>query len=434
MDAVIALYSPQTSPRFRWSAKVFFAVAMKAELVFYSDEEAFASAEGLKVNYSPAPIDGAVHISPHGLLWEQEISEQEFYTSRWEGLPIICQRQIGDLPFDPLSATFFLVSRYEEYLPFIADAHGRFPSTESFAYQNDFLNQPVVNLWALTLGKQWFGETFSLAQHYSYKTTVDIDNLFAYVGKGALRTLGAIGKDLSKFDFRGLNERLMVLLKLRRDPYNTFRKQRNINKNAGVEAMYFMLLSDFGPRDRNVSPYSTEAAVKLREIADWSIVGIHPSYASNSQLEAVSKERAMLQEIIRRPVLHSRQHYLRMLTPSTFRNMVEMGVKEEHSMGYADLPGFRASICSPYTFYDLELEAELPLAIHPFVFMDSTYAEYMNYDAAEAEAAMKAWVPMVKEVGGQFISTWHNRTFAEKEAHWAGWVNVYKNFIDAAKA
>ena len=84
----------------------------------------------------------------------------------------------------------FLVSRYEEYLPFIADVHGRFPAKEGFAFKNDFLGRPVVNEWALALGKLWFGASFDLSHRYQYLTTIDIDNLFAFKGKGALRTLG----------------------------------------------------------------------------------------------------------------------------------------------------------------------------------------------------------------------------------------------------
>ncbi|NDH78642.1 MAG: hypothetical protein EBY63_07435, partial [Flavobacteriia bacterium] len=205
--------------------------------------------------------------------------------------------------------------------------------------------------------------------------------------------------------------------------------------SAGVKALYFMLFAEFGPKDRNVSPYSTDAAITLREIADWAMLGIHPSYASNSDIDVVGKERKMLQDVVRRPVTQSRQHYLRMRTPHTFRNLIELGIKDEHSMGYTELPGFRASIASAYTFYDVELEMELPLNLHPFAFMDVTYYgdTYLNVSAEEALAGMKQWVPVVKEVGGTLISVWHNRTFSEFEPQWKGWAEVYKSFIDAAK-
>jgi hypothetical protein len=204
----------------------------------------------------------------------------------------------------------------------------------------------------------------------------------------------------------------------------------------GVEALYFMLFAEFGPKDRNVSPYSTDAAITLREIADWAQMGIHPSYASDSKLELVGKERDMLQEVIRRPITQSRQHYLRMRTPHTYRNLIELGIKDEYSMGYTEQPGFRASITIAYPFYDLELEQELPLNIHPFVFMDVTYydSKYLGMEAQASLEAMVQWVPKVKAVGGTLISVWHNRTFSEFEPQWFGWADVYKSLIHAAKS
>lgn len=430
MDAVIALYTPQLTPRFKWAAKVFFKNAMRLDLVIYTSEEAFETAEGIKVNYSPEMREGAFHISPQGLLWEYEISDQEFHVSNWEGMPVLCQRQIGDLPFDPLAATFYLVSRYEEYLPFIPDEHGRFPVKESFAFLNGFIERPLVGEWALAVGKRLLGADFELAQYYDYVTTVDVDNLFAYKGKGALRTIGALAKDLRGGSFWKLKERLSTLFNVRRDPYDTFRKQRNWNKTHGIKAIYFMLFAPFGPNDRNVSPHSTDAAVKLREIADWATVGIHPSYASNSDADKVQNERMELQEVLRQPITHSRQHYLRMRTPQTFRNLVDLGVKEEHSMGYTYTAGFRSSMASAYTFYDLEMEAELPLVIRPFAFMDITYA---HLSPAVAADHMMHWIPQVKAVGGTLISVWHNRTFSEHEAQWKGWPETYKTFIHAAQ-
>jgi len=436
MDAMISIYTTQQSPRFRWASKVFFERAMGVPFQVFTELEAFELSEGFKVNYSPTPIEHTFQILPHKLIWEQDIVEQEFYVSNWEGIPTLCQRQIGDLPFDPLAATFFLVARYEEYLPFIADEHGRFPAVESFAYLNGFLDRPVVNEWAVALGRKWFGKEFTLEDRYQYLTTVDIDNLFAFKGKGALRTIGALAKDVGAFNFKMLRMRLGALWNLRRDPYDTFRKQRNWNKSVGVDALYFMLFADFGPKDRNVSPYSTDAAITLREIADWAQMGIHPSYASDSKLEIVGRERGMLQEVVRRPITQSRQHYLRMRTPHTFRNLIELGIKDEYSMGYTEQPGFRANMACSYPFYDLELEQELPLNIHTFVFMDVTYYDpkYMNLDSQASLEAMLQWVPKVKSVGGTLVSVWHNRTYSEFEPQWEGWAEVYKTFIHGAKS
>ena len=111
-----------------------------------------------------------------------------------------------------------------------------------------------------------------------------------------------------------------------------------------------MLLSKFAPHDRNVSPYSTDAAVKLRELADWAEVGIHHSYASDSDEEIMREEKERIETILRRPVMHSRQHYLKMKMPLTFRTLVNMGIKHDYSMGYAEAPGYRSSMAVPYSF------------------------------------------------------------------------------------
>lgn len=432
MDALIALYSKETSSRFIWAARVFFKHAMKCDLKIYSDVDAFNEALGMKVNYSPDPIEDSFHISPHGLLWESELVEQNFPCTKWESLTVFCTRRIGDVPFDPLAASFYLASRYEEYLPYIADKHGRFPAQESFAYKNGFLNQPLINLWALKIGQLLFGTSFSLSEHYRFEPTMDIDNMFAFKGKGSLRIVGAYFRDIKNLDWSTWRFRTSVLFGFKRDPYDTFRKQRNWCKKYGIKMRYFMLLSKFGPNDRNVSPYSTDAAVKLRELADWAEVGIHPSYASDSEEESVREERDRLETILRRPVAHSRQHYLKMKMPATFRTLVNLGIENDHSMGYAEEAGYRASIAVPYPFYDLEYESILPLTIHPFVYMDTTYAMYKELDAQEAEPLVLSWHEELKSVGGHYRVIWHNRTFGEHEPGSDGWVQLFKQLLDAA--
>jgi hypothetical protein len=224
-----------------------------------------------------------------------------------------------------------------------------------------------------------------------------------------------------------------VLLGIRRDPFDTFRKQRNWNKKHQIPTTYFMLFAEFGPNDRNVSPYSTDAAVRLRDIADWAEVGIHPSYASSSDEKKIATEREDLQEVLRRPVNASRQHYLKLRTPYTQRTLVDLGITDEHSMGYAELAGFRASMATPFTFYDVEMDAELPLIQHPFAFMDTTYYMYGGLSAEQARKQLMKWPAIHRKVGGALISIWHNRTYGESEPQTEGWVSVYKDFIDAAK-
>jgi hypothetical protein len=57
------------------------------------------------------------------------------------------------LPFDAFASAFYLVSRYEEYLGDEVDHHGRFHAHNSVAYQQFFLLEPMVDLYAQVVVK-----------------------------------------------------------------------------------------------------------------------------------------------------------------------------------------------------------------------------------------------------------------------------------------
>ena len=72
-----------------------------------------------------------------------------------DGLPIFFGlSKKSKFPFVVFAASFFLLSRYEEYLPHINDEWGRFLATLSSAYKNNFLDKPLVDFWILRLFKQ----------------------------------------------------------------------------------------------------------------------------------------------------------------------------------------------------------------------------------------------------------------------------------------
>ena len=46
-----------------------------------------------------------------------------------------------------LQQSFFLLSRYEEYLPHSKDQYGLYAHENSIAYKEGFLHQPLINIW-----------------------------------------------------------------------------------------------------------------------------------------------------------------------------------------------------------------------------------------------------------------------------------------------
>ena len=79
---------------------------------------------------------------------------------KWDDVP--CFFNAGSkssIPYDIFAASFFLISRYEEYLPHVRDKHERFNPEQSIAYKFRFLEKPVVDLWAMKL-KEVLSEKF----------------------------------------------------------------------------------------------------------------------------------------------------------------------------------------------------------------------------------------------------------------------------------
>ena len=83
---------------------------------------------------------------PHSLLFENKIIEQPIQCFDANGRKAFFISD-SDFPFDIFAASFYLLSRYEEYLPHQKDIYGRYAHENSLAFKEAFLNQPLVNLW-----------------------------------------------------------------------------------------------------------------------------------------------------------------------------------------------------------------------------------------------------------------------------------------------
>ena len=100
------------------------------------------------INYTHASHANAFNITPHSLLFETGIRQQNITFYNKDSLKAFFPcASAADFPFDIFAATFYLLSRYEEYLSPEQDQHGRFPATASIAYQQKFLDEPIVHHW-----------------------------------------------------------------------------------------------------------------------------------------------------------------------------------------------------------------------------------------------------------------------------------------------
>ncbi|QQR95052.1 MAG: hypothetical protein IPJ93_15225 [Bacteroidota bacterium] len=239
----------------------------------------------LKFNYSEHQIENEIFIYSERLLFEKGIEDQQFGFTEWDDIKAFyATHPKYSVPFDLFSASFYLVSRYEEYLPHLRDSHDRYNETESIAYTRGFLQKPVVNIWAQKFKSiilERYPSLKSVSPKYKYISTIDIDNAYAYLEKGLMRTIGAYGRSLFNFDVPQIVERTKVLTRLMHDPYHTYELMHDLHKRYKIKVIYFFLLGEYGENDKNVSVDNRNFQSLIQSLADYADAGIHPSYGSN---------------------------------------------------------------------------------------------------------------------------------------------------------
>jgi len=429
----LLIYLPKVTSRNRYAIKTVFRTYLQFnDFELSTNSEEYSDYQGPKFSYSSRQIEGKVHISAYGLLEERGINEQNISIGEYEGITTLFPvSQSSALPYDPFSAIFYMISRYEEYLPHLRDQYDRFTSKESVSKKYNFLHVAVVDRWVSQLQlilKREFPELEFPKRKFKYIPTVDIDNAFAYKEKGFLRTVGSILRSVSKLDFKSLITQIRVLSRSRKDPFDTYNYQLNIQKKYGLDPIYFFLLGDYGLNDKNLSHENRTFQSLVRSIADYSKIGIHPSFGSNNKLGQLRKEIKRLERIVKREVKKSRQHFLKLRLPETYRNLIEEDIQEDYTMGFANELGFRAGTCTPYPFYDLDEEVECKLTVFPFQLMESTLKYYLKLPIEQSIIEIKKIIDEVKHVEGTFISLWHNESLSD-EMEWEGWKNVFESMI-----
>lgn len=428
---MVLVYTYKITPRLRYIMKHIFKRMLLMDVDLTTRVEDFIAHNGPKLSYAKQPLQNEFFIRSNELLFDDGISDIEIKVGDWEGVP--CFFPCTDksvLPYDIFAASFYLISRYEEYLPHVKDEHGRYPASESLAGRNEFLEEPVVDIWVQRLGealRERFPEMEVKTREYSFTPIIDVPVIFKYRKKGILRTLGGTAIDLFGFRFREFFKRYTVLLGIKPDPYNVFDALTELHKKYGVEALYFFLLGDYSHYDKNISVYKPVVRTLVKSVADYSIVSIMASYRSFNDLELLKKERRRLINYINRPVKRVRQRFNRLQIPETYRNVAKAEFNEDYTMGYSDRVGFRAGTCTPFYFYDISFEEQLPVLVNPISVVYSALYQYQNIKRAREK--IRNIQQEVKRVNGSFNMVFSNDVlnFTEYNSMTA----LYKEMISA---
>lgn len=422
---MLLVYSDITSSRLQYTCDFIFKEQFGLDYKITIDSESFRNHAGAKINYSNSRMEDVYTIQSQSLLFEHDIKEQTINCVDLNNYKAFFKTSDSDFPFDIFAAIFYLLSRYEEYLPHEKDMYGRFAHENSISFKEGFLNKPVINIWLTDFSsslKKFFPALTFKTKTFNFLPTYDIDIAYSFKHKGFIRNLGGFIKSPSL-------ERLAVLAGLKKDPFDSFDFMDKLHTEFNLNPVYFFLVATSGSLyDKNISPYSNAMWQLIKRHAKKYRSGLHPSWRSNNNFSILLKEKKILETAGKMEVNISRQHYIKMSMPQTYQELIKAGIEADYSMGYGSINGFRASVASTFYWYDLTTEKTTSLQLYPFCYMDANSFYEQNLDAGQALEELQYYLNECKKVNGFFISIFHNN-FLGTDKQFTGWKEMYTKFI-----
>lgn len=432
----LLIYTPKITPRIKYIFNFILAEVLRCEMELTSALETFKNYSGPKFSYADKPVTNELFFKASDLLHKNNIIEQQISFTQFGDKKVPFAVEKSALPFDLFAASFYFLTRYEEYLPFNPDQHLRYPAQLSLQYKLDVLKSPIIDEWCMILKNLLLHKLTSLhfePRKFQFIPTIDIDRAYHFKSSGLLKNTARFVKSLIDWNSEKLTNIINTGLGKSKDPFDTYEFLNAIHKKYNFKGIFFFLLSYKGDKahDVNIHPNDKLLQELILEMAKSAKIGIHPSYASNSNTNRLREEKELLDTLLNIKTDISRQHYLKVHLPKTYLQLIKADINHDYTMGHASQVGFRAGTCTPFFWYDLQLDKQSHLKVHPFAVMDATLQKYLKLKPAEATILIEELINSVKMVNGTFYSLWHNESLSET-GHWKGWKEVYEKMLATA--
>ena len=431
---MLLVYSHKITPRLKYTFRHICRRILNLDVTFTSKVEDFIAHNSLKMSYAKQPLSNELFVRSNELLFENGLSDIDINVQKWDNTKgFFATGDRSDLPFDIFAASFYLLSRYEEYMPHVKDDYGRFLAKESLAYNYQFLNQPVVDIWAFKLRDVLtarFPDFDFPKRKYAIQPVIDVPTAFYFRQKGLLRTIGGTLNDLRRFKLRQLYQRYSVLMGFKRDPYDTFKWIITKQKQSDFKFTVLFLIGDYSTYDKNINTNKKQFVSLIKSIADYCNVGIKASYFALDDISILKKEKVKMEAIINTDLKAVRHSFSKLNLPQSYRNLVELEINQDFTMGYIDTLGFRAGTCTPFQFYDLDYEVQTPLKINPYHCLDFALLKYES-ELDKTEHLQKL-IDEIKAVNGTFTPIFHNYTFSDSN-NWTGFRTLFNQILESAE-
>jgi hypothetical protein len=415
----LIVYSPLLTSRIKYIFNFIFKDILKTEVEFTGNKDYFLQSENAKISYADQPLGDELYFKNSSLLLSNKVEEIGLKTTMFGDYIVPFPVQQSALPFDVFAASFFLISRYEEYLH-QQKSDQDFKAKSSYQTKWRILNRPIIDEWALILknmirkkyptlhfqSKKFLNQpiiNFTLKPDVPLKLFPKTKFIISAVFNKEQRYLSNVFDNLTGL---GLNEE-KVIKQLDQALHKT-------------KAVYFISF----PKDtKNKLKYS-----KTSEILKGKAIGLLRPCTSDKDQSTLVNGLNNLKKINGDIVNLMSQQLEVLRLPTCYLQILSAGITSDYSMGYADTFGFRAGTCTPFCWYDLQLEKITPILVKSYCINDSTL-QYLNI--TEAKKVIEDYIGAVKLVDGDFYSSWQLKSLSEN-VKFKKWKTVFNDMLKYA--
>ncbi len=427
---MILIYTQKLTPRISYIFKHICLRILGVDVLFTSVIEEFISHTGPKISYGKKPLGNELFFQSYGLLEQQGFESIEITVKKWgDTFGFFSVSTQSHLPFDIFSASFYMISRYEEYLPHVKDETGRFMASESLAFNEGFLHQPVVDIWTYIFKEKLleaFPEMIFPEKKLTVHPVIEAAQPYAYKQKGIFRSFVGYVNNFFQGKFRNIIARTQVISGLKRDPLDTFKWIVNKATRSKFNLTVFFLLGNSLIFDESMNTHRQKFKMLIKYVSDYKEVGLIFSFSALGNYEMLKSEKRRMEEITNRSLGSSMNSEYLVNLPDIYRHLVELEVKKDYTMVFRDTVGFRAGTCTPFLFYDLDYEIKTPLVVHPVAMTTSAFQK--KY-ASDIEKTVNSTIAAVAKVNGTFTMIFSNKDFASTENNKV-WRNIFSEKLD----
>lgn len=214
-----------------------------------------------------------------------------------------------------------------------------------------------------------------------------------------------------------------------RDPYDTFKWIITKQKQHETKFMVFFLIGAYSTYDKNTHINNKHFVSLIKWVADYCKVGLKISYLALEDPKIMKYEKQKMESVVNYDLEISRNSFSKLNIPESYRHLIELEIKQDFSMGYINLLGFRAGTCTPFQFYDLDYEVQTPLQVNTFHLFDSALLKRASL--LDKKEEMQRLMLEVKKVNGTFAPVFHNHSFSNEE-RWKGFRELFSLVLDSA--